>query len=108
MNYIYQYDIRGQALNSSFQDLNSDVVHRLQSQIADWTSAELFKRNLLSYVPDRVRISKIIDVTKQNDNHPTIRLYISINLPKNLIPTICHIFENLHVENAFISRENIS
>ena len=112
MNYIYQYDIHGQTFNSSFQDRNSDVVQRLQTQIADWTSEELSKQNLISYISDRAQIRKILDVSKHYDNHPTIRLHISINLYKNFIPTIRHIFESicerLQKENSSISREKIS
>lgn len=102
MEYIYEYDIHNQAFNSSFQNLNSAVVQHLESIIADQTSKELYKENLLSSIPDRVRIRKIIDVSHVYQNDPTIRLYISINLFKSFIPTIHHlfqrIFENLQQE----------
>ena len=109
VEYIYEYDIHNQAFNSSFQDLNSAVVQHLQSIIADQTSAELYKRNLLSSIPDQVRIRKIRDVSKEYQNHPTIRLYISVNLLKNFIPTIHHIFqlifEKLQQENFSTSTD---
>lgn len=105
MEYIYKYDIHNQAFNSSFQDLNSAVVQHLQSIIVDRTSAELYKRNLLSSIPDQVRIRKILDVSEEYQNHPTIRLYISINLQKTFIPTIRHIFELIFEK---VQQENFS
>jgi len=112
VNYIYEYDIHNQAFNSSLKDLNSIVVQRLQSNIADWISEELYKRNLLSYILDKVQLTNIIDVSNQYNNQPTIRIYVSINLRKNFIPTMRHIFalvfEKLQKENFSIENKNIN
>lgn len=93
VNYVYEYDIQNQVFNSSFQDPNSIVIQRLQSDIADWTAEEIYKRNLVSYVTDDARLTKIIDVSKQYNNRATLRFYISINVSKNLIPVIRRILE---------------
>lgn len=93
VNYIYEYDIRNQVLNASLQDPNSAVVQRLQSDIADWAAEEIYKRNLVSYVTDDVRLTKIIDVSKEYDNRATLRFYVSINVSKNLIPVIRRVLE---------------
>jgi len=112
VNYIYEYDIHNQAFNSSFQDPDSIVIQGLQSSIADWTSEELYKRNLISYIFDKARLTKILDVSNEYDNYSTIRIYISINLQKNFIPTVRRIFqlvfERLQKESFTISKENIN
>jgi hypothetical protein len=95
VNYIYEYDIHNQVFNSSFQDANSVVVQRLQSDIADWTAEEIYKRNLVSYVTDEARLTKIIDVSTQYNNRATLRFYISINVSKNLIPVIRRVLETV-------------
>ncbi len=93
VNYVYEYDIHNQVLNASLQDPNSVVVQRLQSYIADWAAEEIYKRNLVSYITDDVRLTKIIDVSKQYDNRATLRFYVSINVSKNLIPVIRRVLE---------------
>jgi hypothetical protein len=112
VNYIYEYDIHNQVFNSSFQDSNSLVIQRLQSTISDWTSEELYKRNLISYIFDKVRLTKIIDVSNEYDNQSTIRIYVSINLQKDFIPSIRRIFQivfsKLQKESLTISEENIN
>jgi hypothetical protein len=112
VNYIYEYDIHNQAFNSSFQDPDSIVIQGLQSSIADWTSEEFYKRNLISYISDKARLTKILDVSNEYDNYSTIRIYISINLQKNFIPTVRRIFqlvfERLQKESFTISKENIN
>ncbi len=95
VNYVYEYDIQNQVFNSSFQDPNSIVIQRLQSDIADWTAEEIYKRNLASYVTDDARLTKIIDVSKQYNNRATLRFYISINVSKNLIPVIRRVLETI-------------
>jgi hypothetical protein len=111
VNYVYEYDIQNQVFNSSFQDPNSVVVQRLQSDIADWTAEEIYKRNLASYVTDDARLTKIIDVSKQYNNRATLRLYISINVNKNLIPVIRRVLETvgnkLQNERFATSNKNI-
>lgn len=93
VTYVYEYDIHNQAFNSSLQDPESVVVQRLQSNIADWTSEELYKRNLISYILDKASITQILDVSKQYNNQATIRIYATINLRKNFIPTMRNVFE---------------
>jgi hypothetical protein len=95
VNYVYEYDVQNQVFNSSFQDPNSVVIQRLQSDIADWTAEEIYKRNLLSYVTDDARLTKIIDVSKQYNNRATLRFYISINVSKGLIPAIRRVLETV-------------
>ena len=111
VNYIYEYDIQNQVFNSSFQDPNSIVIQNLQSTIADWTAEEIYKRNLVSYVTDDVRLIKIIDVSKQYDGRATLRFYVSINVSKNLIPVIrrilASVFEKLQHERFATSNERI-
>jgi len=108
VNYVYEYDIHNQVLNASLQDPNSAVVQRLQSNIADWAAEEIYKRNLVSYITDDVRLTKIIDVSKQYDNRATLRFYVSINVSKNLIPVIRRVlalvFEKL--QNEFFATSN--
>lgn len=111
VNYIYEYDIHNQEFNSALQDPESDIVHNLASDIMDWTSEELYKRNLLSYIKDKVYLKKIVDVTTQYNNRPTIRFYVSINLNKNFIPVMRSIFElvfnRLQKERFTTSKKNI-
>jgi hypothetical protein len=95
VNYVYEYDIQNQVFNSSFQDPNSAVVQRLQSDIGDWTAEEIYKRNLVSYVTDEARLTKIVDVSNQYNNRATLRFYISINVSKNLIPVIRRVLESV-------------
>lgn len=108
VNYVYEYDIQNQVFNSSFQDANSVVVQRLQSDIADWTAEEIYKRNLASYVTDDARLTKIIDVSKQYNNQATLRIYISINVSKNLIPVIRRVLETVgqKLQNQRFSTSN--
>jgi hypothetical protein len=108
VNYNYEYDIQDQVFNSSFQDPNSVVVQRLQSDIADWTAEEIYKRNLASYVTDDTRLIKIIDVSKQYNNRATLRFYISINVSKNLIPVIRRVLETIgeKLQNEHFSTSN--
>jgi hypothetical protein len=112
VNYIYEYDIYNQDFNSSFQDPNSVVVQRLQSNLADWTSEELYKRNLVSSILAKPRLMKIIDVSEQYNNHSTIRIYTLINLRKNLIPVMRSVFElvfeKLQKQSFSTSQENIN
>ena len=95
VNYIYEYDIHNHVFNSSFRDLKSTVVQNLQSEIALSTSEELLKRNLISYVTDKVHLIKIMDVSQQYNNRATLRFYVSINVSKNLIPVIRRILETV-------------
>jgi hypothetical protein len=108
VNYVYEYDIQNQVFNSSFQDPNSIVIQRLQSNIADWTAEEIYKRNLVSYVTDDARLTKIIDVSNQYNNQATLRFYISINVSKNLIPVMRRIFETVgqKLQNQCFSTSN--
>ena len=108
VNYVYEYDIQNQVFNSSFQDPNSAVVQSLQSDIADWTAEEIYKRNLVSYVTDDARLTKIVDVSKQYNNRATLRLYISINVSKNLIPVIRRVLETVgdKLQNQRFSTSN--
>jgi hypothetical protein len=112
VNYIYEYDIHNQVFNSSFQDPDSAVLQRVRSQISDWTSEELYKRNLVSYISDKARLTKIIDVSTEYENQSTIRIYVSINLQKNFIPTIRRVFQivfnRLQKESLTITKENIN
>ena len=108
VNYIYECDIHNQVMNSSFQDPNSAVIQRLQSDIADWTAEEIYKRNLVSYVTDDARLTKIIDVSQQYSNRATLRFYISINVSKNLIPVIRRVLESVgeKLQNERFSTSN--
>ena len=112
VNYIYEYDIHNQVFNSSFQDANSVVLQRIRSQISDWTSEELYKRNLVSYISDKARLTKIIDVSTEYDNQSTIRIYVTINLQKNFIPTIRRVFQivfdRLQRQSLTITKKNIN
>jgi hypothetical protein len=109
VNYVYEYDIHNQACNSSLQDPKSIVVQRLQS---DWTSEELYKRNLRSYITDVTRITKIMDVSQEYNNRETIRFYISIKTNKNFIPTLRGVFElvfeKLQKQHFSTSKKNIN
>jgi hypothetical protein len=111
VNYIYEYDLHNQAFNSSFQNPNSVVVQGLQSNIADEVSGELYKRNLLSYIKDKVRLTKIIDVSKQYNDRSTIRFYVSINLRKDFIPVVRRVlelvFEKIQKERFSSTKKNI-
>jgi hypothetical protein len=93
VNYVYEYDIHNQVLNDSLRDPNSAVVQRLQSNIADWAAEEIYKRHLVSYVIDDVRLTKIVDVSKQYDNQATLRFYASINVNKEYISVIQRVLE---------------
>jgi hypothetical protein len=95
VNYIYEYDIQNQVFNSSFQDPESVVVQRLQSDIAYWTAEEIFKRNLSPHITDEARLTKIVDVSKQNKNQAAIRLYVSISVSKSSIPAMRRVFETV-------------
>lgn len=95
VNYIFEYDIQNQVFNSSFQDAKSAVVQGLQQLIAEWTAEEICKRNLLAYVTDEARLTKIVDVSQENNNRATLRFYISINVSKNLIPVLRRILESV-------------
>ena len=95
VNYVYESDIQNQVFNSSFQDPESVVVQRLQSDIAYWTAEEIYKRNLISSVIDEARLTKIIDVSKQYNNRAVLRFYVSINVSKNSIPSIRRVFETV-------------
>jgi hypothetical protein len=108
VNYVYEYDIQNQVFNSSFQDPNSAVVQNLQSDIAGWAAEEIYKRNLVSYVTDDARLTKIVDVSKQYNNRATLRLYISINVSKNLIPVIRRVLETVgdKLQNQRFSTSN--
>ena len=108
VNYIYEYDIQNQVFNSSFQDANSAVIQNLQQTIAEWTAEEVYKRNLVAYVTDEARLTKVMDVSKQNDNRATIRFYISINVSKNSIPVIRRALENVgkRLQNERFSTAN--
>jgi hypothetical protein len=111
VNYVYEYDIHNQVLNASLQDPDSAVIQRLQSDIADWAAEEIYKRNLVSYITDVVRLTKIIDVSQQYDNRATLRFYVSINVSKNLIPTVRRVlelvFEKLQKERFATSDKKI-
>jgi hypothetical protein len=111
VNYVYEYDIQNQVFNSSLQDPNSDVIQGLQSDIADWTAEEIYKRNLVAYVTDDARLTKIIDVSNQYNNRAALRFYISINVSKNLIPVIRRILETvgekLQTQRFSTSNKNI-
>ena len=111
ISYVFEYDIQNQMFNSSFQDPKSAVIQNLQSTIADWAAEEIYKRNLVSYVTDDVRLIKIIDVSKQYNGRATLRFYVSINVSKNLIPVIRRIlagvFEKLQHERFATSNEKI-
>jgi len=93
------------------QDPNSDVVKNLQSFIADTTAEEIYKRNLVSYVTDDVRLTKIIDVSTEYNNRATLRFYVSINVSKNLIPIMRRVlelvFEKLQKERFATSNKKI-
>jgi len=108
VNYVFEYDIQNQVFNSSFQDPNSVVIQRLQSDIADWTAEEIYKRNLVSYVTDDARLIKIMDVSKQYNNRAVLRLYISLSVSKNLIPVIRRILETVgeKLQNERFSTSN--
>jgi hypothetical protein len=93
VNYVYEYDIHNQVLNASLRDPNSAVVQRLQSKIADWAAEEIYKRHLMSYVIDDVRLTKIVDVSKQYDNQATLRFYASINVNKKYMSVIQRVLE---------------
>lgn len=93
VNYIFEHDIHNQVFNSSFQDFNSFVVQNVWAIIADWTSEELYQRNLVSYIPNKANLIRIIDVSQQYNNRPTIRFYVSIDIPKGFIPVVRNVFE---------------
>jgi len=93
VNYVYEYDIHNQVLNASLRDPHSAVIQRLLSNIADWTAEEIYKRNLVSSIIDDVRLTKIIDVSKQYDNRATLRFYASISVDKKYIPVIRRVLE---------------
>ncbi|CAF3730833.1 unnamed protein product [Rotaria sp. Silwood1] len=108
VNYVYEYDIHNQVFNSSFQDPNSIVIQSLQSDIARYTAEELYKRNLVSYVTDEARLIRVMDVSKQYKDRATLRFYVSINVSKNLIPIIQHVFETVFtkVQNERFATSN--
>jgi len=73
--------------------LNSLVVQNLRTNIVDWTSEELYQRNLVSYISSKATLIRIIDVSHQYNNRPTIRFYVSIDIPKSFIPVVRNVFE---------------
>lgn len=109
VEYIYEHDVHNQIFNSSLQKMASTTVQRLQSEIIDWTVEEIYKRNLAADVIDHVRLVRMVDVSKEYNNNPTVRYYVSLVVRKTLIPVIRRIlalvFEKLQ-RKYFLLRSN--
>ncbi|CAF1208400.1 unnamed protein product [Didymodactylos carnosus] len=108
VNYVYEYDIQNQVMNSSLRDPNSETIKRINTFFADAFAEECYKRNLVQYVIDDARLVRILDVSKLYKNEPTLRFYASINCSKNLIPLISRIFEVVFekLQNDLLSKSN--
>ncbi|CAF3375446.1 unnamed protein product [Rotaria sp. Silwood1] len=91
VEYVYEHDIYNQIFNSSLQELTSSVAQRLQSDIIDSTVEEVYRRNLAADVTNHVRLIRMVDVSKEYNNNPAVRYYVSIVVRKSLIPVFRHI-----------------
>ncbi|CAF4004230.1 unnamed protein product [Rotaria magnacalcarata] len=92
VEYIYEHDIYNQVFNSALQYRKSPVLRSLQSDINDWTVEEIYKRNLVADVSDPVRLVHIMDISKEYNNNPAVRYYVSLVIRKTQIPTIRRVF----------------
>ncbi|CAF2375533.1 unnamed protein product [Rotaria sp. Silwood2] len=111
VEYIYEHDIYNQVFNSSMQELHSPAVQNLQSNIVDWTVEEIYKRNLAADVTNHVRLTRMVDVSKEYNNNPVVRYYVSIVVRKTLIPVFRRIltlvFDKLQKEYFAASNTEI-
>ncbi|CAF1280157.1 unnamed protein product, partial [Didymodactylos carnosus] len=93
VKYVYQYDIQNQMMNSSMKDSQSDVIQNIQRFIVQEFAEECYRRNIVQYLLDDVRLLGLQDASKFYQHRATVRIYVSINCPKRLIPLIQRIFE---------------
>ena len=102
VNYISEYDIYNQVFNSSLQNQKSPVIRRLRAKIADWTAEEIHKRNLAFDITGEIRLLRIVDASKQYNNRPAVRFYVSIVVRRTQISIIRRIlalvFDKLQTE----------
>ncbi|CAF4542284.1 unnamed protein product, partial [Rotaria socialis] len=92
VEYIYEHDIYNQVFNSALQYRSSPVLLSLQSDINDWIVEEIYKHNLAADVNDPVRILRIVDISKEYNNNPAVRYYVSLVIRKTQIPIIRRVF----------------
>ena len=91
VDYTYEHDIYDQVFNSSLEDPKSAVMRHLQALIADWTMEEIHKRNLPLDIIGEVPIPRIVDISKQYEDRPTVRYYVSMIAHTPQIPIVRHI-----------------
>ena len=112
VDYIFEYDIHNQKFNGTLRNPKSQVVQRLKTIIIDWTAQEIYLRNLRNKVSNNVCIDRIVDVTQQHGGVRTVRYYVSIPIPRSLIPIVRRIltkvFQKLQEKYFCMAGENFS